>query len=205
MGAALIIIDIQNAFCNPAADGRLEHFFKNTLGNVKTNHDTAERIKEFVEKVRGHIPIIWVGYHHTDSDGPAQSVDEEGERAFYIAKPADGDVVFYKEMNNAFDNETLQEYLRDQGYDKLYFAGVNSHACLFESVKTASCRGFKCNVLEDLISSSSRMTLLVKFMTAQLGLLADKLPSSDMIAALRGCVTEQPVSSSTQDLNMSAK
>ena len=129
MGAALIIIDIQNAFCNPAADGRLEHFFKNTLGNVKTNHDTAERIKEFVEKVRGHIPIIWVGYHHTDSDGPAQSVDEEGERAFYIAKPADGDVVFYKEMRQMRISQP--EAHRMQFCNLIYDFHIFRHAYFF--------------------------------------------------------------------------
>ena len=59
---------IQNAFCNPAADGRLEHFFKNTLGNVKTNHDTAERIKEFVEKAFTYAGLNWNDYVVTSED-----------------------------------------------------------------------------------------------------------------------------------------
>ena len=156
---AVLIIDVQKAFCDAALYRRAWPDLREGLHwCVGDNKKNAAAIRDFAATVRGKIPLIWVGYHPYGEGVQGQWVGEplsSGPGMFYLAHPAEGEPVFYKGEDSAFSNRALPAFLKAAGMQKIYITGMNLDACVYDTVKSAWEDGYDVEVLSDLVSTAS--------------------------------------------------
>lgn len=137
-----LIIDMQNGFIN---------------GYTK---DLPEKILEFQNKIRDSV--ITAGTRYVNHKGTACYVFEnwkscmEGTEEAEIVPELRGCMsqVFDKDKYSCW-NEEMKQFLRDNGVEKIYFAGVNTGCCVLNSVLDCYNDVVDCTVIEDLCGSTS--------------------------------------------------
>jgi ureidoacrylate peracid hydrolase len=155
-----LVIDMQNAFCDPA--GSLVR-----LGRTLEGVDEAARhIATAVDLARHHhVPVIYTrhGFSPDYRDaGPAQRRLATGlsELAGLVRgtwdaeiipalQPHAGDTIVDKTRFDAFLDTPLLAILRDMGVEQLVMTGVVTNACVESTVRGAVMRDFEVTVLAD--------------------------------------------------------
>ncbi len=124
---ALILIDIQE-FYFPG--GMLP------LDNPETASEKAGQILTFFREQQ--LPVVHIK-HNASS----------GAEIHKNVAPMPGEKVFTKNEANSFNGTGLQEWLQEQGIQKLVLAGMQTHMCLEATTRAAYDLGYDCTVIED--------------------------------------------------------
>lgn len=161
--AALIIVDMQNAFYSNDAIIKID--LKNSL--IDNIISVIKYLRQF------NFPIIWTRAHHENiTNGEYKNLnpnhfDNKGEPIFtkksnlYEIIPqlkqyvSTEDIFIDKEKYNAFYKTNLGNYLEKRQIKNLVFAGVTTNICIESTVREAFERDYNVIVLEDCVSSLS--------------------------------------------------
>jgi len=127
---ALIVIDVQRAFDNPAWGAR--------------NNPAAERrIAALLSAWRAAgAPVLHVRHESVSPNG----IFRRGTPAFDFkpeAQPADGEPVIDKRVNSAFIGTDLEKRLRAEGISPLVIAGLTTDHCCSTTARMAGNLGFE--------------------------------------------------------------
>lgn len=130
-GVALLVIDLQGAFCNPKKLGTKETF------------EISKNINKFAAEFRkAAIPIysIYCDLYDLSDSG------------FYNYEHQDQDVLIRKRSLSAFNSSfpDLNITLKEKGIKTVLACGVYKNACIKETVIDAKGLGFNTFLLEDL-------------------------------------------------------
>ena len=167
--AALVVIDVQNDFCDPAG----------ALGSVGVDMSAVQgmvpRLLSLIEAARATtMPVIfvktnhdkttdsavWLGHHDAshafDPPGAVCRPDSWGSE-FYRVDP-EGDPVIVKSRYSAFVGTTLDIQLRTLGVESLLFTGVTTETCVESSVREGLFHEYHVSLIEDCCASYERAT-----------------------------------------------
>ncbi len=159
---ALVIIDMQNAFCHPDKAG----------SDGPARDPIAPLQKLMPELRRAEVPVVWVNWgNRADGLNLAPMVrfpfrdDLDGESFIvkdgFDAAIVDGldvgndDIMVDKYRMSGFWDSQLDSILRNLGVSTLLFAGVNLDQCVLTTLTDASFLGYDCVLLEDCAATSS--------------------------------------------------
>ena len=140
---ALIVIDVQRAFDNPAWGAR--------------NNPAAERrIAALLSAWRAAgAPVLHVRHESVSPNG----VFRRGTPAFDFkpeAQPADGEPVIDKRVNSAFIGTDLEKRLRAEGISALVIAGLTTDHCCSTTARMAGNLGFETWFVSDATATFDR-------------------------------------------------
>lgn len=142
---ALIVIDVQKAFDEPAWGPRNNH-------NAEANIATLIRLWRNKQRNIIHVhhsadaEIITSRFHPNNI---GHEVKDEG-------RPLPGEAVFKKVVNSAFIGTQLEEYLRDNKIKKLLVVGLTTDHCASTSVRMAANFGFQVSLVADATATFDR-------------------------------------------------
>lgn len=164
MNKALIIIDLINDIASE--DGLSNSSYSEIIKRdiiVKTN-----QVLELAHQRGISVIAVKVGFADDYHDIPA------GSPMFHHAKEisafklsgsgcdwveglalTDSDSFWIKKGVSAFAGNNLADYLKDEGINTLYFAGVSSLLAIQSSARLAHDLGFTVNVIEDLCAAGT--------------------------------------------------
>jgi nicotinamidase-related amidase len=140
---ALIVIDVQRAFDDPAWGER---------NNPHAEARIAEAIAGWRE--RG-APVIHVRHRSADPEGAFIP----GTPAFEFkpeAAPGDGEPVITKDVNSAFIGTDLEERLRGAEVETVAIVGLTTDHCCSTTARMAANLGFQTWVLGDAMATFAR-------------------------------------------------
>lgn len=163
--AALLVIDLQNAFCHP----------EGTLGRsgLDTEHlrSVIPPLRQVIEQCQAaNMPVIWTLQEHFESDRrrarkrlPAHTSKRKGisaiagtwdaavvdELADLVVDPT---FVIRKHRFGGFYETRLHILLEQLGVDHLFIAGLTTNACVETTVREAYLRDYDVIGLEDCIA-----------------------------------------------------
>jgi len=143
--AALLVIDVQKAFDDPAWGSRNNH-------DAETN--IAALIKFWRIKKRTVIHI-----HHSASEALVASrfhPSKVGHETKDEGRPIPGEAIFKKIVNSAFIGTELEQHLRDNKIEKLVVVGLTTDHCVSTSVRMASNFGFQVMLISDASATFDR-------------------------------------------------
>lgn len=142
--AALIVIDVQQAFDNPRWGER---------NNPQAEQHIAALLAAWRESRR---PLIHVHHHSRQVDGlfhplaPGAAVKPE-------AAPLAGETLLYKSVNSAFIGTDLEARLRADGIDTLVLVGITTDHCVSTTARMAGNLDFVTYVVEDACATFERI------------------------------------------------
>lgn len=174
MKPALLLIDFQRDFC---AEGGYAHKFsgdiswsKNIIPKVKIFLNFARREEWLIIHTReGYAPDLFDCHPQKlsrskyagatiGSEGPLGKLLIRGEYGHDIVdelKPKEHELVLDKAGYGAFFHTDLDNILKDNNINELYFSGVTADVCVHTTLREAVERGYICYYLRDLIASPS--------------------------------------------------
>jgi nicotinamidase-related amidase len=167
--AALLVIDMQNAFCN------LEGFCGNELGaDLSAVRTIIPRLQKMVDWAREHgLLIIYTRESHLpdlsdvtpsktqryiNAGYPVGSPGkmgrfliqgEPGTQLIEELQPLDSELQIDKPAQSVFVSTHLETMIRQRNITHLLFTGVTTECCVLGSYRHASDLGFYCLLLED--------------------------------------------------------
>ncbi|WP_270049137.1 isochorismatase family cysteine hydrolase [Ignatzschineria larvae DSM 13226] len=161
---ALIIIDLINDIAS-------EDGLSNSSYSEIIHRDIITKTNQTLELAdQKSIPVIAVkvgfadDYHDIPSGSPMFHHAKEigafklsGRGCDWVAELAltDSDSIWVKKGVSAFAGNDLADYLKDEGIETLYFAGVSSLLAIQSSVRLAHDLGFTVYVIEDLCAAGT--------------------------------------------------
>lgn len=161
--SAIIVIDVQNDFCDPAG------LMARQGANIESVDPAVTRLLEFLTVARrDDVPIFfiqnshssatdtpeWLGRHLGDPQVQTCQVGTWGAE-FYRIAPEGDDIVIAKHRYNAFTGTTLEDRLTSLGRNSLLFCGVSTSVCVENSLRDAVCRDFLATLVEDCCADYS--------------------------------------------------
>lgn len=200
---ALVIIDMQRDFLQPAGFGEL-------LGNdVSLLRSAIEPSRQVLEAARaagmlvvhtreGHRPdladcppakLTRGGKTFIGTDGPMGRILVRGEEGHDIIPelyPVEGEPVIDKPGKGAFFETDLQIILANRSIKTLIVCGVTTEVCVHTTVREGNDRGYECVVLSDCVGSyfPEFQEVGLKMIAAQGGIFGWLSTSKDAIAAI---------------------
>lgn len=178
--AALVIIDVQQAFNDPSWGQR-------------NNPDAEGQIAALLEGWRATARPLFHIHHCSQrpgslfNPGPGVAVKPE-------AQPLAGEPVLYKNVNSAFIGTDLEQRLRDAGIDTLVTCGITTDHCVSTTTRMAGNFGFETFLVSDACATFERVGPNGRHYTAQQmhdtalasvhGEFATVVPASEVLAAL---------------------
>lgn len=129
---ALLIIDVQDIFCNPARPA----------GTDRTA-TIAGKIADTVQQFRDAGVAIYALFLRNASQ---PGIDP------YLYIPADSDTVIRKTGESAFEATGIEKVLKDAGVKKIVTCGMYLSACVAATAQDALERGFETTVAGDLVA-----------------------------------------------------
>jgi nicotinamidase-related amidase len=151
---ALVVIDVQKAFDNPA-------------WGTRNNPEAERNIARLLEAWRAAgRPIFHVKH---DSADPASTLraGTVGNEIKEEAKPRTNEPVITKNVNSAFIGTDLEKRLRDRGITALVLVGLTTDHCVSTTARMAGNLGFDCYVVGDATATFSRRSPFGKLFDAQ--------------------------------------
>lgn len=175
---ALVIIDMQNDFC--ARGG-----WTDVSGlNYEGCREAIPGVERAIETAREYdMPVIWVYWNnrhdlrnlgaptlYSFKHSPDQSgIGEESERGRILLEDSwgaemveelqphmkEGDIHVHKVRMSGFYGTHLEQVLRAQGIETLFFTGVNADQCVSTTMQGAYFRDLNCVLLSDATATSS--------------------------------------------------
>jgi nicotinamidase-related amidase len=138
MSEALVIIDIQ------------KDYFPGGTMEVVNSEKAANMAKSLLAKFRQDNKIIIHIQHVSTREGATFFLPEtKGVEIHESVAPMDGEKIIIKNFPNSFRNTDLENYLHNNGVEKIIFCGMMSHMCIDATVRAAFDKGFTCIVAEN--------------------------------------------------------
>jgi len=157
---ALLVIDMQNAFCRPEGSmqkiGLPTEMLRQPIPHIRKLLELAHEM---------NIPVLFTRYvYRADySDGGIlikelfpQIKEQNGLRAgswdseiLDELRPGPQDVVVDKNRYSAFYGTTLEEKLKERGIDTLVVTGVTTNMCVESTVRDAHFRDYRVWVVQE--------------------------------------------------------
>ncbi len=159
--AALVVIDVQNDFCDPA--GSCAAVGHDVTGAVAM----APRLERLIDGARRvGVPVVWVRTeHHATTDSPAwlgRWGDPAGQQKagstcrrgtwgaeFFHVAPAADEPIVRKFRYGAFLGTSMDTVIRTLGRASLLFTGVATNACVESSLREALSLNYHVSLVED--------------------------------------------------------
>jgi len=136
MTTALLLIDVQQAFDDPAWGPR---------NNPGAEAAIARLLAAFRAKA---LPVFHVKHDSVES-GSTLRPDRPGNALKAEALPLAGEPLFSKSVNSAFIGTDLETSLRARGIGALVIAGFITNHCVSTTARMAGNLGFETTVVED--------------------------------------------------------
>jgi nicotinamidase-related amidase len=143
LNAALIVIDMQKGFDDSSWGNR--------------NNPAAEtRVAALLGRWREVLaPVIHV-HHCSSSLVGCFRPGTPGSEAKNQAVPRDGEIVYRKSVNSAFNGTTLEADLRQRRIASLVVVGLTTNHCVSTTVRMAGNLGFRTYVVSDATAAFDR-------------------------------------------------
>jgi nicotinamidase-related amidase len=141
--AALIIIDVQQAFDNPQWGQR-------------NNPHAEQRVAELIAAWRGSERPIFHIQHINPRQGSLFNPATIGARAKAEAEPLGEEPVITKNVNSAFIGTDLEARLRAQKIETLVVVGITTDHCVSTTSRMAGNLGFDTFVVSDATATFER-------------------------------------------------
>ncbi len=141
--SALLLIDVQKGFDNPAWGQR-------------NNPEAETKIAEMLTAWRENdAPIIHVKHCSVSPKSPLHP-DQPGNAFKDEALPQKGEPEFTKTVNSAFIGTGLEDYLHEQGLSSLVIVGLTTDHCVSTSTRMAANLGFDVILVSDATATFER-------------------------------------------------
>ena len=170
---ALLVIDMQNAFCHPSGG------FAQVGRDVSAQHAIIPTVAQLVQLARGAgISVVWTIQEGLGPDDRARLSNElprrlgrgavepetwciRGTWDAELVEPLDRELrpedhVVRKLRMSGFYSTTLDATLRIRGIRTLIVTGVNTEKCVESTVRDASFRDYEVVVVSDAVATSDR-------------------------------------------------
>ncbi|MFN3283938.1 MAG: isochorismatase family protein [Pseudothermotoga sp.] len=136
---ALVVVDLQNYFCNKASPAYLHGVEKifSVVENLMVN---------FLQKNKPVVATLHVGASERMKSWWGNEISQYWAK--FCLKP-DPTHVVYKSTYDAFYQTDLQKILTEQNVDQLIITGVMTHLCVETTARTAFVRDFEVVVVEN--------------------------------------------------------
>lgn len=119
------------------------------------------RVKTLIKQARDNgIEVIYI--RHDDGAGSNLTKGTDGFEIYDEFKPADGELVFDKNVNSPFHGTGLLEYLRKKQEDTIIIVGLQTDYCIDATIKCGFEHGFKM-----LVPANTNSTFDNDFMSAE--------------------------------------
>ena len=141
--AALIVIDVQQAFNDPSWGAR--------------NNPAAEaNIARLLAGWRGAGRPLFHIQHRSQRSGSLFHPDAPGFQAKPEAMPLTGEPILYKNVNSAFIGTDLEQRLRDAGITTVVICGITTDHCCSTTARMAGNFGFEAFFVSDATATFER-------------------------------------------------
>lgn len=141
--AALIVIDVQQAFNDPSWGGR---------NNPQAEDNIAAVLAAWRQSGR---PLFHVHHRSARTD----SLFHPDAPGFFVkpqAQPLPGEPVIYKSVNSAFIGTDLEQRLRDTGISTAVICGITTDHCVSTTTRMAGNLGFDTYIVSDATATFER-------------------------------------------------
>lgn len=153
-GTALLLVDIQNDFCEGGALA-----VPDSLAILPPAREWIARARNKgwpIIASRDWHPVDHCSFQHRGGDWPVHCVQDTWGAAFHPELELPDEAVrvskgtaFEQDAYSAFDGTQLEVYLKRQGVERLYVGGLALDVCVQASVKDACQLGFDTKLLAD--------------------------------------------------------
>lgn len=141
--AALIIIDVQCAFNDPAWGQR---------NNPQAERNIATLLAAWRQSAR---PLFHI-HHRSARSSSLFHPDNAGFAVKPEAMPLPGEPIIYKSVNSAFIGTDLEQRLRAAGIGDLVIVGLTTDHCVSTSTRMAGNFGFTTSIVSDATATFDR-------------------------------------------------
>lgn len=141
--AALIVIDVQQAFTDPSWGQRNNADAEATIAGLLTHWRQTSR------------PVIHVHHHSSHPEGLFHPL-KTGSQVKPEAAPLDGEPVIIKNVNSSFIGTDLEQRLRADGITTLVIVGITTDHCVSTTARMAGNLGFTTYVVADATATFER-------------------------------------------------
>jgi nicotinamidase-related amidase len=141
--AALVLIDVQQAFDEPAWGRR---------NNPQAEANIARLLAAWRRTGR---PLFHVQHSSRSPDGFFH-VDKPGHAFKPEAQPLPGETVVVKQVNSAFIGTDLEQQLRERGIGTVVVAGITTDHCVSTTTRMAGNFGFDSYIVADACATFER-------------------------------------------------
>ncbi|SFC92886.1 cysteine hydrolase family protein [Pseudoalteromonas denitrificans] len=139
---ALVLVDLQNDYFE---SGRFE------LENINS---AANKAKLLLENFREQaLPVIHIQHIFKDSKAAFFTPNSPGIEIHSSVKPLKNEVVIVKHQIDSFINTPFEQSLIELGIQKLIIVGAMAQACVQTICRSATNKGYECEVIEDAIAA----------------------------------------------------
>jgi ureidoacrylate peracid hydrolase len=143
-GAALLVVDVQNAYCHPEGDGARR-------GNLSGFDIAIQNICDLISAARDHgVPVIFVrNAHEPCTESPAWAAARPGKQKkraafrgawgaeFYRVDPLPEEPIVDKHRYSGFHGTRLDSILRTLGRSSVIVCGVATNVCVESTARDA--------------------------------------------------------------------
>lgn len=140
---ALLLIDVQEAFENPAWGAR-------------NNPHAEQRIAELLGAWRTHGRPVFHVQHVNPAPGSLFNPGSAGVPIKAEARPLAHEPIFQKRVNSAFIGTDLEEQLRQAGITGLVIVGITTDHCVSTTTRMAGNFGFDTWLVSDATATFER-------------------------------------------------
>jgi nicotinamidase-related amidase len=141
--AALIVIDVQQAFNDPSWGER---------NNPQAEDNIASLLAAWRETRR---PLFHIQHRSQRADSLFHP-DAPGFPVKPQAQPLPGELVLYKNVNSSFIGTDLEQRLRDARLDTLVICGLTTDHCVSTTTRMAGNFGFDAFIVSDATATFER-------------------------------------------------
>jgi|GEM_PF-102003 len=139
---ALILVDLQNDYFS---EGRFE------LDNTEA---AAKQAKTLLAHFRAQeLPVIHIQHIFEDENAPFFTANTQGVEIEASVKPIDGEAVVVKHQIDSFIDTSLEQTLVELGIERLVVVGAMAQACVQTICRSATNKGYPCEVISDAIAA----------------------------------------------------
>ena len=139
---ALVLVDLQNDYF---AGGKF------ALEGIEP---AAEQAKALLTHFRAHdLPVIHIQHIFKDSAAPFFNENSQGIEIEARVAPLNSEPVIVKHYIDSFTETDLEQTLVELGIEKLVIVGAMAQACVQTICRTATHKGYECEVIADAIAA----------------------------------------------------
>lgn len=119
-------------------------------------------VKELINQARNNgVEVIFV--RHDDGVGNELTKGNQGFEIYDGFKPLEGEIVFDKNVNSAFNGSGLLEYLREKEENTIIVVGLQTDYCIDATIKCGFEHGFRM-----IVPANTNSTFDNEFMSAEM-------------------------------------